>query len=39
MSKITNEKLPSPSVEYNVQQMSELIKEIETVKLTLNTSY
>jgi hypothetical protein len=39
MSKITNVRLPSPSVEYNVQQMSELIRAIETVILTLNTSY
>ena len=39
MSKITNVRLPSPSVEYNVQQMSELIRAIETVILVLNTSY
>ena len=39
MSKITNVRLPSHSVEYNVQQMSELIRAIETVILTLNTSY
>ena len=39
MSKITNVRLPSPSVKYNVQQMSELIRAIETVILTLNTSY
>ena len=39
MSKITNVRLPSPSVEYNVQQMRELIRAIETVILTLNTSY
>ena len=39
MSKITNVRLPSPSTEYNVQQMSELIRAIETVILTLNTSY
>ena len=39
MSKITNVRLPSPSIEYNVQQMSELIRAIETVILTLNTSY
>ena len=39
MSKITNVRIPSPSVEYNVQQMSELIRGIETVILTLNTSY
>ena len=39
MSKITNVRLPSQTVEYNVQQMSELIRAIETVILTLNTSY
>jgi len=39
MSKITNVRLPSPSTGYNVQQMSELIRAIETVILTLNTSY
>ena len=39
MSKITNVRLPSPSVEYNVQQQNELVRAIETVILTLNTSY
>ena len=39
MSKITNVRLPSPSVEYNVQQFSELIRAIETGILTLNTTY
>ena len=39
MSKITNVRLPSPSLEYNVQQQNELVRAIETVILTLNTSY
>ena len=32
MSKITNVRLPSPSMEYNVQQMSELIRAIKRLK-------
>tara|TARA_R110002126_G_scaffold246130_1_gene389193 strand:+ start:260 stop:436 length:177 start_codon:yes stop_codon:yes gene_type:complete len=39
MSKITNVRLPSPSQEYNVQQQNELVRAIETIVLTLNTSY
>ena len=39
MSKITNVRLPSPSLEYNVQQQNELVRAIETIILTLNTSY
>ena len=39
MSKITNVRLPSPSIEYNVQQQNELVRAIETIILTLNTSY
>ena len=39
MSKITNVRLPSPSTEYNVQQQNELVRAIETIILTLNTSY
>ena len=39
MSKITNVRLPSPSQEYNVQQQNETIRAIETIVLTLNTSY
>jgi len=39
MSKITNVRLPSPSQDYNVQQQNELVRSIETIVLTLNTSY
>jgi len=39
MSKITNVRLPSPSQQYNVQQQNELVRAIETIILTLNTSY
>ena len=39
MSKITNVRLPSPSTEYNIQQQNELVRAIETIILTLNTSY
>ena len=39
MSKITNVSLPQPSQEYNVQQQNELVRAIETIILTLNTSY
>mgnify|MGYP003138580491 CR=1 FL=1 len=39
MSKITNVRLPSPSPQYNVQQQNELVRAIETIILTLNTSY
>ena len=39
MSKIANVRLPSPSQEYNVQQQNELVRAIETIVLTLNTSY
>ena len=39
MSKITNVRLPSPSQEENVQQQNELVRAIETIVLTLNTSY
>ena len=39
MSKITNVRLPQPSQQYNVQQQNELVRAIETIILTLNTSY
>ena len=39
MSKITNVRLPSRSQEYNVQQQNELVRAIETIVLTLDTSY
>ena len=39
MSKITNVRLPQPSQEYNVQQQNELVRAIETIILTLNTSH
>ena len=39
MSQITNVRFPQPSQEYNVQQQNELVRAIETIILTLNTSY
>ena len=35
----TSIRLPSPSQDYNVQQQNETIRAIETIVLTLNTSY
>ena len=39
MSKITNVRLPNPSLEYDPEKFNQLIRSLEQIVLQLNTGY